>query len=287
MNLTKNLLAYTEAESDAAQLTPAQKTANVISAKLHDYDYIETDADYKTVAEWDYTSNYEGMHGHWVYKSGTDYVASLDHFLLDKHDFNAPIAYQFDDSHRMWYQRKPDMFVDRTKGWEGVSLPFTADIVTTNTKGEITHFYSGSNSEDETTKTKVGHEYWLRELKDGGTLSDDQKVYTANFEYPSSVSTDPDKEVTNTFLWDFYYKADYDRQDANSDLYQTYYSNTREYEKYARLTPTIAIRASMRNMHVSLRVNRISSDSRVLPTMSLTSVERSFLLTQHLAVLRN
>ena len=236
VNLTKNLLVYTEAESDAAQLMPAQKTANVVSAKLHDYDYIETDADYKTVAEWDYTSNYEGMHGHWVYKSGTDYIASLDHFLLDKHDFNAPIAYQFDDSHRMWYQRKPDMFVDRTKGWEGVSLPFTADIVTTNTKGEITHFYSGSNSEDETTKTKVGHEYWLRELKDGGTLSDDQKVYTANFEYPSSVSTDPDKEVTNTFLWDFYYKADYDRQDANSDLYQTYYSNTREYEKYARLT---------------------------------------------------
>ena len=138
----------------------------------------------------------------------------------------------------MWYQRLPldKEYVNLTKGWQGISIPFTAELVTTDQKGEITHFYSGSHFEDEITQTKVGHEYWLRELKDGGTLSDDQKVYTANFEYPSSVSTDPDKEVTNTFLWDYYYKADYNRQDANGDLYQTYYRDTREYEKYARLT---------------------------------------------------
>ena len=48
----------------------------------------------------------------------------------------------------MWYQRNPDLFVDLTKGWETVSLPFTAELVTTQDKGEITHFYSGSRSVD-------------------------------------------------------------------------------------------------------------------------------------------
>jgi hypothetical protein len=47
VNLTKNLLAYTEAKSavSATSLTAAQKTANVVSAKLHDYAYVEGDAE--------------------------------------------------------------------------------------------------------------------------------------------------------------------------------------------------------------------------------------------------
>ena len=253
VNLTKNLLAYTGAKStDAATpLTASQKTANVVSAKLHDYAYEEGDATgtgyvagkeaYRTVAEWDRSSNYDNMLGHWVWKSGDDYVSTLDHFLVDKHDFNAPIAYTFAADNRMWYQRTPDKFVDRTKGWEGVSLPFTADIVTTNVKGEITHFYDGSAYVDQNSKTKVGHEYWLRELKDGGILSADHKTYEAKFNYPTAVTSgddpDVDKTVTNTFLWDYYYEAQFGHNqfDANRDKYQTYYSSERTYDDYARL----------------------------------------------------
>ena len=249
VNLTKNLLAYTEAKSavSATSLTAAQKTANVVSAKLHDYAYVEGDAEgegyvagkssYHTVAEWDRSSNYDNMLGHWVQKTGDSYVSTLDHFLVDKHDFNAPIGYQFADGKRMWYQRTPDNFVDRSKGWEDISLPFTADIVTTNVKGEITHFYNGSDFVDQTTKSKIGHEYWLREFNSGGSVSGD--IYTANFNYPSPTSSDGDKEVTNTFLWDYYYSygvlSEYKQKDANYDTYQTYYSGSRTYESYARL----------------------------------------------------
>jgi hypothetical protein len=219
VNLTKNLLVYTEAKSatSATSLTAAQKTANVVSTKLHDYAYEEGDAEgdgyvagksaYHTVAEWDRSSNYDNMLGHWVQKTGDSYVSALDHFLVDKHDFNAPIGYKFADEKRMWYQRTPDNFVDRTKGWEDISLPFTADIVTTNVKGEITHFYNRSNYVDETTKTKVGHEYWLREFNSGGSVSGN--VYTAKFNYPTAITSgddpDTDKTVSNTFLWDYYY----------------------------------------------------------------------------------
>ncbi len=253
VNLTKNLLVYTAAKStdSEAPLTASLKTANVVSAKLHDFAYEEGDAigegyvagkeTYRTVAEWDRSSNYDQMSGHWVQKSGDGYISTLDHFLVDKHDFNAPIKYQFTGDKRMWYQRTPDKFVDIEKGWDGVSLPFTADIVTTNVKGEITHFYSGSASVDKTSKTKVGHEYWLREFKEGGTLSSDNKVYTANFEYPTGTAADDDKTVTNTFLWDYYYeaKAGHNLKDANNDTYQTYYNDSRTYNDYARLTSGI------------------------------------------------
>ena len=253
VNLTKNLLVYTEAKSatSATSLTAAQKTANVVSTKLHDYAYEEGDAEgdgyvagksaYHTVAEWDRSSNYDNMLGHWVQKTGDSYVSALDHFLMDKHDFNAPIGYKFADEKRMWYQRTPDNFVDRTKGWEDISLPFTADIVTTNVKGEITHFYNGSNYVDETTKTKVGHEYWLREFNSGGSASGN--VYTAKFNYPTAITSgddpDTDKTVSNTFLWDYYYSygtlPEYKQKDANKDTYQTYYSDSRTYNSYARL----------------------------------------------------
>ena len=235
VDLTKNLLAYTGAPASGTATTASQITAAVVGARLHDYAYAEGNAtgtgyvagkeDYRTVAEWDRNSNYGNMLGHWVQQSGNDYVSTLDHFLVDQHDFNAPMTYTFAADKRMWYQRTPDNYVDRTKGWEAVSLPFTAELVTTDTKGEITHFYSGSDYVDETTKTKVGHEYWLREMAQGGSLSADGTVYTANFAYPTSASTDADKVVTNTFLWDYYYEAQqgHNHKDANQDTYQSYY----------------------------------------------------------------
>ena len=250
-NETKNLLVYVPL-LDAA--VPSSKTNTAVnkyvSDPLYSDYYSRTDDDpqhvYKTVAQMTSTVSF-----HIVEKTADSqkpYMSYTDHYLVDKQDFNAPMAYTFDggnDGHRMWYQRKPDdiaNYVGKLKnadgsyklnaGWEDVSLPFTAELVTTDKKGEITHFYGGSTT---------GHEYWLREFKGvnpnntGGTRADND-VVSAKFEYPAAVSTNS-KEVTNTFLWDYYYyeKTDPHQKDKNMDdylKYKTYYKDKRTYEEY-------------------------------------------------------
>jgi len=153
---------------------------------------------------------------------------------VDKEDFNCPIAYQFKagtstaSGKRMWYQRDPqDMrYVDLNKGWEAISLPFSPEIVTTQDKGELTHFYQGSTA---------GHEYWLREFK--GNVQQKQEnnlpvdgVYTADFN-PLAAGAGV-KDYTNTFLWDYYYSKD-SYLDKNQDEYhKQYYSEDYLKEKY-------------------------------------------------------
>ena len=211
--------------------------------------YVAGKAAYRTVA----LSDPQYITGHWIQKSGNDYVARRDHQLVDKQDFNAPIGYQFVDDKRMWYQRMPDNYAgqehdmdangkpifSQDAGWESISLPFTAELVTTDVKGEITHFYQASNSD----QTK-GHEYWLREFK-GKVLKDKQEstdpdVYVANFGLPEAsdeTNDDNKKTATNTFLWDYYYKAtaEHNQKDKNNDTYQTYYNNERTYAGYPSL----------------------------------------------------
>ena len=250
--LTPNLLAYTGAPAtdDVETLNGVQKTAGAVSSYLTDASYVahETNSVNHTVKAWD---SFAGvMRGHWVHKSGDSYTSDRDHLLVDKEDFNAPMQYTFDDGHRMWHQRVPEHFVDTSKGWEAISLPFSAEIVTTNTKGEITHFYNGSydyfdkdqpETDDTDTDTKVGHEYWLREYT--GVLSESDPV-KANFEYPAVLGDGSyikaKKTVDNTFLWDYYYNADrssgHHRKDNNRDEYQEYYSEPREYKNYPLLT---------------------------------------------------
>jgi hypothetical protein len=146
------------------------------------------------------------------------------------------MAYTFDASQLMWYQRKPGLkeYVDLTSGWQGISLPFTAELVTTDTKGEITHFYSGSETSKNGTGTKIGHEYWLRELTDGSTMTKKSEgILEANFHYPAAAGAT--KTVGNTFLWDYYYQNT-NRKDANDDTYQKYYSSSRSYSAYPLLT---------------------------------------------------
>ena len=243
VNLTKNLLAYTFAAGgtgDNETATATQKTANAVSEALFDYDFEEMDddataippvkADYRAVDEWDRWANESQMQGHWVQLTGDEYVAQRDHLLVDKHDFNAPISYKFADDKRMWYQRTPENFVDTSKGWDVVSLPFTAELVTTHQKGEITHFYSGSIEVDD-NHTKVGHEYWLREFNEGAQEGD---KFKATFNYPTSGANDDYKNVTNTFLWDYYYEAanGHNHKDNNLDTYQTYYQKERSLPAY-------------------------------------------------------
>ena len=252
MDLTRNLLVYTGTPGGTGEgetPTASQKTANVVSTYLHDEAYEESNTTYHTVAPWN--SESDAVRGHWVQKVGDSYVASLDHMLVDRYDFNAPIAYTFASGKRMWYQRKPDNYVgaknaggtyiDSHSGWNDISLPFKADIVTTNTKGEITHFYKKQDSDSFEKGYDSGHEYWLRELKSGGHIStSDDNVYEANLSYPDANSADGNKDYTNTFLWDYYYSWN-SRDDYNGDDYQKedengkYYSETRTYANYPRL----------------------------------------------------
>ena len=242
VDLTKNLLVYTFATGVGE--TAGQKTANVVSSYLYDPVYSESDEYYRNVAHQDDG----GIYGHWVeQQSGGTYMANSDHFLVDKQDFNAPIQYSFDIGKRMWYQREPATkeFVDLTKGWQDVSLPFSAEIVTTNKKGEITHFYDGNS---------VGHEYWLREFKGNVQPKKNENnevvagVYTADFNSISGGTEGTEtllkKPYTNSFLWDYYYEGlGHSQNDYNYDKYQVYYKPksesthvVNEYNDYPMLT---------------------------------------------------
>ena len=178
-----------------------------------------------------------------------DFTTATDHLLVDKQDFNAPIAYEMGSGKRMWYQRAKGDYrfvtttfstsggttTKSTIGWNGVSLPFSAEIVTTDVKGELTHFYQGSTA---------GHEYWLREFVGGSTETVEgqnegqtTKVFKGTFNYPDAVDNSS-KDYTNTFLWDYYYSHEDDNnvyvdKDRNTDEYQkTYYSTSHTYSKY-------------------------------------------------------
>lgn len=220
---TPNLLVY--APSEEAN----KKTFDVLTAYFKEPAYSDyyTGGNYRCVN----AAPTDKVFGHLVQNNLT---AISDHLLVDKKDFNCPISYSIIGGKRMWYQRTPDLFVNLTKGWEGISLPFTAELVTTQTKGEITHFYSGSRSVDE-NGTKVGHEYWLREYK--GKKEETGNTFTAYFNYPEASGDT--KTVANTFLWDYYYSWNGESNNAgpdkNTDTYQTYYKTGRTLEHYPLL----------------------------------------------------
>ena len=237
---TRNLLAYAPAESAATgyanKATYDVLTTYFTDPKFEEYYNQDKPTAYRTVANASSTN--ASIYGHLVMDGK---IAKNDHLLVDKEDFNCPIAYDFDGTHRMWYQRKPEdhEYVDFTKGWQGISIPFKAELVTTDTKGEITHFYSGSETSKNGTGTKIGHEYWLREFKgisEEGTAPD--IVAKASFLYPDAAGNS--KSVNNTFLWDYYYyyqnSTVHNQKDKNKDTYQTYYKNGRNYAGYPLLT---------------------------------------------------
>ena len=237
VDLTKNLLVYTGATAEIGSdepLTAAQMTASVVGDYLGEPVYSESADGYRSVAY----QNSGNIHGHWV-ENGK---ATRNHFLVDKQDFNAPIEYTFAADRRMWYQRQPEPneYVDRMKGWQGISLPFTAELVTTHQKGEITHFYSGSYESKNETHTKIGHEYWLREFT-GIDEKTENGVTTAvaSLTYPNSADEKNEKmnkTVSNTFLWDYYYQGAHNQEDYRHDTYQDYYSTSRQYGEYPLLT---------------------------------------------------
>ena len=245
---TQNLLVYAPAASSNGDSYANAKTYTVLNSYFQEpayVDYYDNTHQYRLVANT--IDVIPSIKGHLVQ---SELTANSDHLLVDKQDFNAPIEYSFDDTHRMWYQRLPrdidnyvgmkknDKFISTSAGWEGVSLPFTAELVTTDQKGEITHFYSGSENSKNDTGTKIGHEYWLREFTGVKNIVGD--VMTANFTYPNALSNTADnrKVVTNHFLWDYYYNEMTlpHQKDANDDdylKYKTYYKDDRSYDGYS------------------------------------------------------
>ena len=219
---TRNLLVY----------SPEAGTNNgdVLTAYFSEPEMAEKEDDATTGMKAAYravdaltANDIASIHGHLVYRNGTRLYTSADHVLVDRQDFNCPIRYTIGADYRMWYQRTPDNYVDDKKGWEAVSLPFSAELVTTPDKGEITHFYEGSTT---------GHEYWLREFSGGSVSSSDASTFVADLVKPEAGTFR--KEYTNTFLWDYYYSYD-SYLDKNEDDYQkTYYQDEHIYAGYPR-----------------------------------------------------
>ena len=230
---TQNLLVYAPSAADNV------KTHGVLDSYFTEPVYNEhydNSSHYRLVAE----AAILNVHGHLVQR---DLKATGDHLLVDKQDFNAPLAYAFDDDHLMWYQRTPSNkeYVDRAKGWQGISVPFTAELVTTSQKGEITHFYSGSDESLNSTGSKKGHEYWLRQFNSITEDNTDPEniIAKGTFDYPTAKGGS--KTVTNHFLWDYYYKntSVHNQKDYNGDTYlqyMQYYQEDRTYESYPLLT---------------------------------------------------
>ncbi|MBO5819677.1 MAG: hypothetical protein J6R21_08320, partial [Bacteroidales bacterium] len=224
-NLTPNLLVYADPADTKTYAVLDNYLEEPVLAFDEDYDFA---GDYWRVPKVSKT-----LHGHLVDKSGEGFIATRDHFLVDKENFNAPISYKFattangaTENYLMWYQRTPDRFANHDNtGWDVVCLPFTASMVTTHEKGEITHFYG-----DDATM----HEYWLRYLKEVGEVDGKMK---ASFVRPTAVVGNKYTRE-NSFLYDYYYNR-YD--DANADdymdqTYLNYYKGEKTYEDYAYLT---------------------------------------------------
>ena len=239
---TPNMLVYAPAETSTEGYANKQ-TYDVLTehfaqepvyANYDETSYSDNHSAYKRVASA--IDQWGTVVGHLVQ---SDLTATSDHLLIDKQDFNCPISYQFAEGKRMWYQRMPDLYVSFDDGWETVSLPFTAELVTTQQKGEITHFYSGSRTIED-SKAKIGHEYWLREYngQKDGTDPEADGFFTADFYYPDADTEGATKHVGNTFLWDYYYHKNEQKdahEDTYEDTYQTYYEESRDFEHYPLL----------------------------------------------------
>ena len=233
---TRNLLVYSpqpQADTDTDTGTNADTnkdtdTGTVLATYFTEPEMVEKDDDATTGMKAVYRAvdalsagDIGSIHGHIVYRDGEVFSALTDHILVDRQDFNCPMSYTFGKENRMWYQRQPDNYVDAKEGWEAISLPFSAELVTTPDKGEISHFYEGSTT---------GHEYWLREFKGGAVDTTDPTTYIADFLKPEAGTEK--KYYTNTFLWDYYYSYD-NYWDQNNDEYQkTYYQEEHVYSGY-------------------------------------------------------
>ncbi len=231
--ITQNLLVYADAGDG---ILSASLPEPAYSANTNDWNEVD-------IVPAQEVANVKGHLVELVKKNDEKdgkYVSNRNHFLVDKQDFNAPLAYTFGGENFMWYQRTPEVFIDGTGGWEGLCLPFTAKMVSAHQKGEITHFYDNDNK---------AHEYWLRAPMEVQTKTENTHMIFAR---PSTGETGK-YEVGNAFLYNYYYSNVDDNRDSywnsefnqspngnsESDNHGNYYAGPRTYEDYAYLTANV------------------------------------------------
>ena len=179
--VTKNLLVYTAADTDADNeaydvvrntLRYAEDTKESLIKGHH---VAETDnGSFSTVLLHLVERNPEGLN------SEGDACAN--------NDFRAPVPFVVTD--HAWYTRKPLYYAEANTGaWEGVCLPFSVQKTVASLNGEITHFY-GMPSQDEvddpaTNTHTLHHEYWLRGLM---SVADENGTTAATFQRPGNAS---------------------------------------------------------------------------------------------------
>ena len=240
--ITQNLLVYADASN--------VDTYNVLQNTLVE-PTISMDSNTNSVDEVN-ASTVNSVKGHLVDYNGTAYTASRSHFLVDKQSFNAPMAFQFANDNRMWYQRNPESYIGitdgKTSGWEAISLPFTAAMVTTNEKGDITHFYSSDDK---------AHEYWLRAAQGTVTEGGNTSIVFNRLTTSNGGHYQADYSTSNNSLYDKYYQYTDDNGDSNTNSglsdrpagdnlggeqqgnHGNYYNSTRTYTNYLYLTAGI------------------------------------------------
>lgn len=169
-DVTKNLLVYTKASTNIG---------NIVNTADDHYVATTPEEDIK-------------FHQVVVTSDRTGVQASLLH-LVDKEDFNAPIAFGADTA---WYVRNPEIetgYVEKAgEGWESITLPYTVRYTTLSShtdeledginqyydykdtpaherntlKGRLTNlsfFYGEQGNEDsEDNPGIIGQQYWLR-----------------------------------------------------------------------------------------------------------------------------
>ncbi|MCQ2110917.1 MAG: hypothetical protein MJY79_05430, partial [Bacteroidaceae bacterium] len=181
-----------------------------------------------------------------------------DYFhLVDKQDFNAPIAFKVNT--RAWYERLPKSYrnlVDKdgdgtvdynsSSAWEGIVLPFTATKVTAEKNGEITHFYGKTEGGDHT----LHHEYWLTGMVDadgdkatfarpavsgdGLFVEDNQTKAKRNYTYQAN------SYFTSLFNYgDHYNTRDEDGDETFIDSDEEWYANSHTFTDYVPLTAEV------------------------------------------------
>lgn len=219
--LTRNMLIYADASQEDSY-SVLMEAAN--EPELN----VNPEKSYNTVAVVQETA-YPLFH--LVGKQlNSEYRAATSQFLVDKQNFAAPKAYSFNDGYYMWYQRRPAYYANSsTDGWEGLILPFTADLVTTQDKGEITHFYGNSDK---------GHEYWLRGFTGVETAGAEKKAQFVRPKEDVGYEKVEELAVANSYLYDKYYSKN-SRNDVNADDYFEYYNTTRTYKDYLLTTANI------------------------------------------------
>ncbi len=185
---------------------------------------------------------------HNIVKDGGVYKTDYFH-LVDKQDFNAPLAFKVND--RAWYERLPQNYrnvvsdYEDGSAWEGICLPFTATKVSAEKNGEISHFYGTD---------ELHHEYWLRgfkavEAQGGNTMASFASPAVSgekNFVEAHQTAEkfdyiyQPNTYFTSLFNYNDHYDTRDDEGDDTMDNHdKAWYAEAHTFNDYVPLTASV------------------------------------------------